>query len=101
MNKLSLYKTAHMDYPYTLPPLDFAYDALEPHIDEQTMHLHHDKHHQAYIDRANEALGKYPALQKTDLVTTTSKCNRHGRPWSYEAQPRAEHGRPRLFGGRL
>jgi len=50
MNKLLLYQTAHMDYPYTLPPLDHAYDALEPHIDEQTMQLHHDKHHQAYID---------------------------------------------------
>jgi len=46
MNKLAFYQTAHMDYPYTLPPLDYAYDALEPHIDEQTMHLHHDKHHQ-------------------------------------------------------
>ena len=43
MNKLLLYQTAHMDYPYTLPPLDYAYDALEPHIDEQTMHLHHDR----------------------------------------------------------
>ena len=67
--KLALYQTSHMDYPYTLPPLDYAYDALEPHIDEQTMHLHHDKHHQAYIDQANEAVGKYPELQKTDLVT--------------------------------
>jgi Fe-Mn family superoxide dismutase len=69
MNKLSVYQTAHMNYPYTLPRLDYAYDALEPHIDEQTMHLHHDKHHQAYIDQANEAVGKYPELQKTDLVT--------------------------------
>jgi len=69
MDKLSLYQTAHMKYPYTLPPLEFSYDALEPHIDEQTMHLHHDKHHQAYIDHANEAVGKYPELQKTDLVT--------------------------------
>ena len=55
MNKLSLYQTAHMKYPYTLPPLDYAYDALEPHIDEQTMHLHHDKHHQAYIDRCQRS----------------------------------------------
>ena len=35
MNKLLLYQTAHMDYPYTLPPLDYAYDALEPHIDNK------------------------------------------------------------------
>jgi superoxide dismutase len=60
MNKLSLYQTAHMDYPYTLPPLDYAYDALAPHIDEQTMHLHHDKHHQAYVDHANEKLEEGP-----------------------------------------
>ena len=69
MNKLSIYQTAYMKYPYTLPPLAYACDALEPHIDAQTMRLHHDKHHQAYIDHANEAVGKYPELQKTDLVT--------------------------------
>jgi superoxide dismutase, Fe-Mn family len=42
--------------PYTLPPLPYDYNALEPTIDEQTMRLHHDKHHQAYIDNANKAL---------------------------------------------
>ncbi|MBS1888210.1 MAG: superoxide dismutase [Actinobacteria bacterium] len=41
---------------FTVPPLPYPYDALEPHIDEQTMHLHHDKHHQAYVDKANAAL---------------------------------------------
>ena len=41
---------------YELPPLPYPYDALEPHIDEQTMRIHHDKHHQAYIDKANAAL---------------------------------------------
>jgi Iron/manganese superoxide dismutases, alpha-hairpin domain/Iron/manganese superoxide dismutases, C-terminal domain len=41
---------------YEVPPLPYPYDALEPHIDEQTMHLHHDKHHQAYVDNANKAL---------------------------------------------
>ena len=41
---------------YTVPDLPYAYDALEPHIDEQTMQLHHDKHHQAYVDKANGAL---------------------------------------------
>jgi Fe-Mn family superoxide dismutase len=41
---------------YTLPPLPYDYDALEPYIDEETMHLHHDKHHQAYITAANKAL---------------------------------------------
>jgi len=69
MHRLSVYQSAHVKYPYTLPPLDYAYDALEPYIDATTMLLHHDKHHQAYIDRANEAVGKYPELQKNDLVT--------------------------------
>ncbi len=42
--------------PYTVPPLTYDYAALEPHIDEQTMRIHHDKHHQAYVDRVNGAL---------------------------------------------
>jgi Fe-Mn family superoxide dismutase len=42
--------------PYTLPPLAYAYDALEPHIDAQTMEIHHTKHHQAYINNLNAAL---------------------------------------------
>ncbi|MDQ2968020.1 MAG: superoxide dismutase [Actinomycetota bacterium] len=42
--------------PYEVPPLPYDYSALEPHIDEQTMRLHHDKHHQAYVDNANKAL---------------------------------------------
>ena len=41
---------------YEVPALPYAYDALEPHIDEATMRLHHDKHHQAYVDKANAAL---------------------------------------------
>ena len=41
---------------YSVPDLPYAYDALEPHIDEATMQVHHDKHHQAYVDKANAAL---------------------------------------------
>jgi Fe-Mn family superoxide dismutase len=41
---------------YVLPPLPYAYDALEPSIDAETMHLHHDKHHQAYVDGLNKAI---------------------------------------------
>jgi Fe-Mn family superoxide dismutase len=41
---------------FTLPPLPYAYDALEPHIDAQTMTIHHDKHHQAYVDKLNAAI---------------------------------------------
>jgi Fe-Mn family superoxide dismutase len=49
---------------YTLPKLPYAYDALEPHIDKQTMMIHHDKHHQAYIDKLNAALEAHPDLAK-------------------------------------
>ncbi len=41
---------------YSVPPLPYAYDALEPHIDKATMEFHHDKHHQAYVDKVNAAL---------------------------------------------
>ena len=41
---------------YDVPDLPYDYDALEPHIDEATMRVHHDKHHQAYVDKANAAL---------------------------------------------
>jgi len=47
---------------YTLPALPYAYNALEPHIDARTMEIHHTKHHQAYIDKLNAALTKYPEL---------------------------------------
>ena len=48
---------------YTLPPLPYDYNALEPSIDEQTMRIHHDKHHQAYVTNLNAALEKHPELQ--------------------------------------
>lgn len=57
-----------MNYPYALPNLPYDYKALEPAIDEQTMHLHHDKHHQAYVDNLNKVMEKYPDLQGKDLV---------------------------------
>ena len=47
---------------YEVPPLPYDYDALEPHIDEATMRVHHDKHHQAYVDKVNAA------LEGTDLA---------------------------------
>ncbi len=48
---------------HELPPLPYDYAALEPHIDEKTMHLHHDMHHAAYVKNLNAALEKYPDLQ--------------------------------------
>jgi len=47
---------------YTLPPLPYAFDALEPHIDARTMEIHHDKHHAAYINNLNAALKDHPEL---------------------------------------
>ncbi len=52
---------------HTLPKLPYDYNALEPHIDEQTMRIHHTKHHQAYIDKLNMVLEKYPKLQDQNL----------------------------------
>jgi Fe-Mn family superoxide dismutase len=50
--------------PFVLPKLDFAYDALEPHLDARTMEIHLTKHHRAYVDNANKALSDQPALQR-------------------------------------
>jgi superoxide dismutase, Fe-Mn family len=49
-------KAKGAEMSFEVPPLPYDYDALEPHIDEETMRLHHDKHHQAYVDKANAAL---------------------------------------------
>jgi len=56
--------SAHVVVPmsYTLPPLPYAFDALEPHIDARTMEIHHDKHHAAYVNNLNNALKDHPEL---------------------------------------
>ena len=62
--------------PFTLPSLPYAYSALEPYIDEQTMRIHHTKHHQAYIDKLNAALENSPQLLKKtaeDLIKNLNK----------------------------
>src|ERR1039458_10647334 len=48
--------------PFKLPPLPYAYEALEPSFDAETMHLHHDKHHQAYVNNLNIAVAAHPEL---------------------------------------
>jgi Fe-Mn family superoxide dismutase len=62
--------------PHQLPPLPYAFDALEPHIDAKTMEIHHGKHHAAYVNNLNTALEKYPELQAKsieDLLRDISK----------------------------
>ncbi|MCL2082212.1 MAG: superoxide dismutase [Oscillospiraceae bacterium] len=60
-------------YPYELPPLPYAYNALEPYIDEETMHYHHDKHFASYIDNLNKALEGHPRLHGLTLEQLLSR----------------------------
>ena len=52
---------------FKLPDLGYAFDALEPHIDAKTMEIHHGKHHQAYVDKLNDALGKHSDWAKKSI----------------------------------
>jgi Fe-Mn family superoxide dismutase len=54
---------------FTLPPLPYAFDALEPHIDAKTMEIHHDRHHKAYVDNLNKALEAAPDLANQDIAS--------------------------------
>src|SRR6187397_701094 len=60
---------------HSLPPLPYGFDALEPHIDAQTMQIHHDKHHQAYVDNLNKALAGTDGEGKSleELMASISK----------------------------
>jgi Fe-Mn family superoxide dismutase len=60
---------------YQLDPLPYSFDALEPFIDSQTMQIHHDKHHAAYINNLNGALEKHPELGKKSLEALLSDLN--------------------------
>lgn len=60
---------------FTLPKLPYEYDSLEPVIDAKTMEIHHTKHHQAYIDKLNKALEKYPELQKKKVEDLLKNIN--------------------------
>jgi Fe-Mn family superoxide dismutase len=61
--------------PFTLPPLPYPTNALEPHIDAQTMEIHHDKHHGAYVSNLNAALEKAPELQGKSLDDLLKNLN--------------------------
>src|SRR5688572_30681688 len=54
-------------YPFTLPALPFAYDALEPHFDADTLVIHHREHHGSYVKKLNEALASHPDLHDRTL----------------------------------
>lgn len=54
-------------YPFSLMPLPYEYDALEPYVDKETMHFHHDKHHQTYVDNLNKTLANHPQLHGLKL----------------------------------
>ncbi len=60
---------------YTLPPLPYAADALEPYIDAQTMQIHHDKHHKAYVDNLNKALAGHPELTSKPIDQLVAELN--------------------------
>jgi len=60
---------------HTLPPLPYDFAALEPHIDAQTMQIHHGKHHQAYVNNLNAALDKHPELSSWSLEDLLRKIN--------------------------
>ena len=55
-------------YPFSLPELPYPYAALEPHLDEATLRVHHDKHHKTYVDKLNEAVAKEPGLHQLTLI---------------------------------
>lgn len=68
---------------YVLPDLPYAYDALEPQIDTETMHLHHDKHHNTYVTNLNAAVVDYPqcaALSVEELITNLADVPEKIRP---------------------
>jgi superoxide dismutase, Fe-Mn family len=76
--------------PFTLAPLPYPYDALEPHIDTTTMQIHHDKHHQAYVDNLNKAIAGTPNENKSleELVASAGTIspavrNNGGGHWNH------------------
>ena len=60
---------------FTVPELPYAFDALEPHIDAQTMQIHHDRHHNTYVTNLNAALEKHPELANRDLGDLLKNLN--------------------------
>src|SRR2546430_6268246 len=74
-NGLPVQNEEETSMAHTVPPLPYDYKALEPHVDEQTMRIHHDKHHQAYVDNLNKALEKHPKLQEKSVEALLAEIN--------------------------
>jgi Fe-Mn family superoxide dismutase len=75
---------------HELPKLPYAFNALEPHIDARTMEIHHDKHHQVYVDNLNKALAQAPALESKSVEELLR---------GFDAVPEAIRGAVRNHGG--
>jgi len=67
---------AAQEGPFTLPPLPYAFDALEPYIDAQTMEIHHDRHHAGYVKKLNAALAGHADLAKSSLEKLLTSLDR-------------------------
>ena len=96
--------------PFTLPPLPYAYEALEPYIDATTMKIHHDKHHQAYVDNLNKAIAGTPHEHKTieELVAQAGSIsaavrNNGGGHWNHSFfwESLVSHSGPNMPSGKL
>ena len=77
-------------YPFTVMPLPYDYDALEPYMDAETLHYHHDKHLKAYVDNLNNILKDYPQYQNQtleDLLTNLDDLPEDLRHWSATLLP--------------
>ena len=61
-------------YPFTLPPLPYAYDALAPELIEKVLYFHHDKHFAAYVDALNQLLERAPASTTTCISAPSTPC---------------------------
>jgi len=75
---------------HELPPLPYDYAALEPHIDAETMTLHHDKHHNTYVTNLNTAIEKHPELgdkSPVDLIRDLSSVPEDIRTWGAVQSP--------------
>lgn len=62
-------------YPFKAKPLPYTYDSLEPYISTETLHFHHDKHYQTYVDKLNAALKDYPQFQNLSLENLLKNLN--------------------------